>query len=88
MDCELGRIFEESRACDYAVILTSDHGNCEEMRDEAGNMLTNHTVGDVWCFVSAKGVDKIHEGTLSNIAPSVLKLMGLPIPKEMSEPLF
>ena len=51
-------------------------------------MLTNHTVGDVWCFVSAKGVDKIHEGTLSNIAPSVLKLMGLPIPKEMNEPLF
>ena len=88
VDCELGRIFEESSARDYAVILTSDHGNCEEMRDEAGNMLTNHTVGDVWCFVSAKGVDKIHEGTLSNIAPSVLKLMGLPIPKEMNEPLF
>jgi 2,3-bisphosphoglycerate-independent phosphoglycerate mutase len=58
------------------------------MRDAAGNVLTNHTVGDVFCFVKAKGVDAIRSGALSNVAPTILKIMGLPIPAEMDEPLF
>ena len=37
----------------------SDHGNCEEMRDENGEMLTNHTTYDVFCFVYANGVKEI-----------------------------
>jgi 2,3-bisphosphoglycerate-independent phosphoglycerate mutase len=58
------------------------------MRDEEGNILTNHTVGKVWCFVEADGVDKVEAGGLNNIAPTVLKLMGLEIPKEMDHPLI
>lgn len=88
VDSELGRILALAKERGYAVVLTSDHGNCEEMRDEAGNMLTNHTVGDVWCFVSDERVTEISSGGLSNIAPSVLKLMGLEIPKEMDRALF
>ena len=49
---------------------------------------TNHTVGDVFCFIIANGVDKINNGSLNNIAPTVLKLMNLPIPEEMDEPLY
>jgi 2,3-bisphosphoglycerate-independent phosphoglycerate mutase len=88
VDTELGKILDKAKADDYAVIITSDHGNCEEMMDAEGHVLTNHTVGDVWCFVLADGVDAVkeHKG-LNNIAPTVLKLMGLPIPKEMDEPL-
>ncbi|MDQ1243979.1 MAG: 2,3-bisphosphoglycerate-independent phosphoglycerate mutase, partial [Campylobacterota bacterium] len=71
----------------YAVVITSDHGNCEEMRDDAGNVLTNHTVGKVWCFVEAEGVTKVENGALNNIAPTVLKLMGLEIPQEMDHSL-
>ena len=67
---------------------TGDHGNCEEMRDEAGNILTNHTIGQVWCFCLADNVTKLNDGGLNNIAPSVLKIMGLPIPQEMDKPLF
>jgi 2,3-bisphosphoglycerate-independent phosphoglycerate mutase len=57
------------------------------MRDSDGNTLTNHTVGDVYCFIVDDNVKSIKNGGLNNIAPTVLKLMGLNIPKEMDEPL-
>ena len=88
VDYELGLILEEAKKENYNVVLTSDHGNCEMMKDENGNTLTNHTVGDVYCFVIAPNVTKVKEGSLNNIAPTVLKLMQLPIPKEMDEPLI
>ncbi|HIP60970.1 MAG TPA: 2,3-bisphosphoglycerate-independent phosphoglycerate mutase, partial [Sulfurovum sp.] len=89
VDTELGKIIDKAKEDGYAIVLTSDHGNCEEMRDAHGNVLTNHTVGDVWCFVLADGVEEVKEGCgLNNVAPTVLKLMGLAIPKEMDEPLI
>ncbi|MCT7534230.1 2,3-bisphosphoglycerate-independent phosphoglycerate mutase [Aliarcobacter cryaerophilus] len=88
VDYELGLILEEAKKENYNIVLTSDHGNCEMMRDENGNTLTNHTVGDVYCFVIAPNIRKVKEGSLNNIAPTVLKLMGLDIPKEMDEPLI
>lgn len=88
VDRELGLILEKAKEQDYSVVLTSDHGNCEQMRDEQGNMLTNHTVGKVWCFVVADGVSSVADGALDNIAPSVLKLLGLSIPQEMSKSLI
>jgi len=87
VDAELGKIFEKAKENGYAVILTSDHGNCEEMKDEHGNVLTNHTVGKVWCFVEADGVNKVEAGGLNNIAPTVLKLMDIEIPQEMDHSL-
>ncbi|MDD2507939.1 MULTISPECIES: 2,3-bisphosphoglycerate-independent phosphoglycerate mutase [Aliarcobacter] len=88
VDYELGLILEEAKNSNYNIVLTSDHGNCEMMRDENGNTLTNHTVGDVYCFVIAPNVKEVKTGSLNNIAPTVLKLMGLDIPKEMDEPLI
>ena len=88
VDYELGLILEEAKKENYNIVLTSDHGNCEMMKDENGNTLTNHTVGDVYCFVIAPNVKKVKTGSLNNIAPTVLKLMGLDIPKEMDEPLI
>ena len=88
VDYELGLILEEAKKENYNIVLTSDHGNCEMMKDENGNTLTNHTVGDVYCFVIAPNITKVKDGSLNNIAPTVLKLMGLDIPKEMDEPLI
>ena len=88
VDYELGLILEEAKKENYNIVLTSDHGNCEMMKDENGNTLTNHTVGDVYCFVIAPNIIKVKEGSLNNIASTVLKLMGLDIPKEMDEPLI
>jgi len=89
VDTQLGLIIEKAKKEGYNILLTSDHGNCEEMRDSDGNVLTNHTVGEVWCFVLAEGVTKVKEGCgLNNVAPAVLKLMGLEIPSEMDEALI
>jgi 2,3-bisphosphoglycerate-independent phosphoglycerate mutase len=89
VDTELGKIIQKAKEQNYAIVLTSDHGNCEEMVDDEGNVLTNHTVGEVWCWVMAEGVEKLKEGCgLNNVAPTVLKVMGLEIPEEMDEPLF
>ncbi len=89
VDRELGTIITKAQEAGYALLLTSDHGNCEEMCDGAGHTLTNHTVGEVWCFVMAEGVTQLKEGCgLNNIAPTILTLMGLEIPSEMDEALL
>lgn len=88
VDAQLGKILQKAKEKDYAVVITSDHGNCEEMKDDEGNTLTNHTVGKVWCFVVADGVTKVESGGLNNIAPTVLKLMDIEIPSEMDHSLI
>jgi len=89
VDIELGQIIQKAKDEDYNIVLTSDHGNCEEMKDFQGHILTNHTVGEVWCFILADGVNEVKQGGgLNNIAPTVLKLMGIKIPKEMDETLI
>lgn len=88
VDKELGRILDKAKQKDYSLIITSDHGNCEKMKDENGKILTNHTAGYVWCFVIDKDVKKVSDGGLDNIAASVLKLLDIEIPSIMSKPLF
>lgn len=88
VDFELGEIIKKAKELSYNIILTSDHGNCEMMKDKNGNTLTNHTVGDVFCFVISDKVKEISDGGLNNIAPTVLKLMDLDIPDEMDKALF
>ena len=88
VDKELGMIIQKAKEQDYALVLTSDHGNCEQMKDENGKVLTNHTVGDVYCFVMANDVKEVKAGSLNNLAPTVLKLMELKIPSEMDEALI
>ena len=74
----------------YHVIITADHGNAEEMLDrQTGEKLTAHTLNPVpLVIVPAKGVKLSQltheEGLLSDIAPTILKLMQLPKPHEMT----
>lgn len=84
----IGKILEGAKKYDYSYMQISDHGNCEAMYDEANGVLTNHSTFDVFCFVMARGVSKVDNGGLSNVAPTALKIMGLEIPKEMDKPLF
>ena len=86
VDEQLGRIYDAKE--NYNIIQISDHGNCEEMVDDEDNVLTNHTTYDVFCFVDADGINKVKDGGLNNIAPTVLKLMGLEVPKEMDKSLI
>lgn len=84
----LGEILNVAKKQNYAYIQISDHGNCEAMKNENGEILTNHTTFDVFCFVVANEIKKISNGGLSNVAPTILKLMDLEIPKEMDKALF
>ena len=72
----------------YNVFLTSDHGNIEHMRSNDGHPHTAHTTNPVpFVFISShynKSNVKISSGNLSDIAPTILHIMGIEIPKEMT----
>jgi 2,3-bisphosphoglycerate-independent phosphoglycerate mutase len=88
VDKEIGTIIELAKEKSYDVLITSDHGNCEMMKDNEGNTLTNHTTEDVYCFLISEKYKALKDGGLNNIAPTVLKLMDVEIPDEMDEPLI
>ena len=87
VDKQLGRIVEAARREGYSAVITSDHGNVEKMGLASGEKVTSHTTCDVYCFVIDEAVTEIADGSLANIAPTVLQLMHLPIPDEMETPL-
>ena len=69
-----------------ALFITADHGNCECMRDEAGNPHTSHTLNPVPAVLVAQGFEARQlraGGALSDVAPTLLKLMSVAQPVEM-----
>jgi len=70
-----------------SVIITADHGNCEEMVDEKGKPLTAHTTDDVPLVYVSNDSSMIklrNGGRLSDIAPTMLEILNIPKPKEMT----
>jgi 2,3-bisphosphoglycerate-independent phosphoglycerate mutase len=93
VDSGIGAIVDAARAVGGAVLITADHGNCEMMRDPAtGGPHTAHTLNPVpLLYVDDQHKDaKIRSGgRICDVAPTILKLMGLPKPTVMSGvPLF
>jgi len=86
LDKEVGRVLDVAVESGYSVVLTADHGNCDEMIDpESGQPHTQHTQYPVPCMVIDKEARNLAEGgNLSAIAPTLLQLMGIPKPKAMS----
>jgi len=83
VDVALGRLVAAIRAAGGEMLVSADHGNLEQMLDENGVPHTQHTVGPVpLVYVGRKA--RLHHGALRDLAPSVLALMGLPQPAEMS----
>lgn len=68
------------------LLITADHGNVEQMRDsETDQPLTSHTSGPVpLVYVGTSGRKFLTEGSLSDLAPTLLSLLDMPIPKEMT----
>jgi 2,3-bisphosphoglycerate-independent phosphoglycerate mutase len=85
LDREVGRVLDAARAAGYAVILTADHGNCDEMVDPVTQTPhTQHTLYPVPCLVMDEVPWNLGIGAgLDCIAPTVLALMGLPRPAAM-----
>ncbi|HKO82532.1 MAG TPA: hypothetical protein VJU78_19115, partial [Chitinophagaceae bacterium] len=72
-------------ANDYAIFLTADHGNSDYMINEDGSPNTAHTLNLVPFFIIDKDLKgSIKSGKLADLAPTILTVMGLPIPPEMT----
>jgi bisphosphoglycerate-independent phosphoglycerate mutase (AlkP superfamily) len=85
VDAALGKIADAVCATGGALLVTSDHGNCEMMRDPlTGRPHTGHTANDVPVILMAPGDYFFRDGRLADVAPTVLKLMGLPQPAAMT----
>jgi 2,3-bisphosphoglycerate-independent phosphoglycerate mutase len=86
VDASLGRIADAIRKAGGALLVTADHGNCEMMRDPAtGGPHTSHTTNPVpVVLLGARNRGLVAEGRLADIAPTLLELMELPKPKEMT----
>lgn len=86
LDTQVGRVLDAAVKAQYSVVLTADHGNCDEMVDPVTQEPhTQHTLYPVPCLV----IDEINwhlrpGGSLSSIAPTVLQLMGLQQPPSMT----
>jgi len=70
---------------DYTTILIADHGNCETMMNPDGSPHTAHTTNPVPMILIDKEIKSIKNGILGDIAPTILKLMGVEQPKEMTQ---
>jgi 2,3-bisphosphoglycerate-independent phosphoglycerate mutase len=70
---------------DYTTILIADHGNCETMINPDGSPNTAHTTNPVPIILIDKDLKTIKDGVLGDIAPTVLKLIGIPQPEAMTQ---
>ncbi|MBN1327255.1 MAG: phosphoglycerate mutase (2,3-diphosphoglycerate-independent), partial [Candidatus Cloacimonetes bacterium] len=70
---------------DYAIILTADHGNADKMLDESGNIFTAHSKNPVpFLLFTARKTQLRTQGILADIAPTILELLNLNQPAEMT----
>lgn len=83
VDYNLGRIMKKTEEIGMTLFVTADHGNCEEMLDDQGNVLTAHTTNLV-PFIVTDSSYQLKDGKLGDIAPTILKAMGLSKPAEMT----
>jgi 2,3-bisphosphoglycerate-independent phosphoglycerate mutase len=84
VDACLGRIEAAVTDRGGALLITSDHGNCERMSGDHGQPHTAHTTGPVPVVLIGAGERRLKDGRLSDVAPTVLELMGLPLPAQMT----
>ena len=83
MDKCLAKIYDKVYSLGGILIIIADHGNCDVMWDENHNPVTSHTTNPVPCIITKKGIT-IHKGKLADVAPTMIELLGLEIPSEMT----
>jgi 2,3-bisphosphoglycerate-independent phosphoglycerate mutase len=86
LDTEVGRVLDAAIKAEYSIVLTADHGNCDEMVDPiTQEPHTQHTLYPVPCLVIDEANWHLRPGgSLSSIAPTLLQLMGLQQPPSMT----
>lgn len=81
----VGRIAQKATEKGITMLVTADHGNAEVMADEAGAVQTAHTTNEVpFIVVNGGDVELREDGALCDVAPTILKIMGIAQPEEMT----
>ena len=69
---------------DYAFLIIADHGNADFAINTDGSSNTSHSTNPVPCFALNTGFNNIENGKLADIAPTILQIMGIKAPNEMT----
>ncbi|MFA5006988.1 MAG: 2,3-bisphosphoglycerate-independent phosphoglycerate mutase [Candidatus Izemoplasmatales bacterium] len=80
----VGKVVDKILEMGGIALITADHGNCEKMIDDDGTIFTAHTTNPVPLIVTKKGIALRDGGNLGDIAPTMLELMGVAQPVEMT----
>ncbi len=82
----IGDIIPAAKEHNYNIILTADHGNSEKMLDETGQVFTAHSTNDVPLILSltSNKLPELKNGKLADIAPTILRIMKIKQPEEMT----
>ena len=84
MDKCITKIYEKVvKELNGVLIIIADHGNCDVMWDENHKPVTSHTTNPVPCIITMDNIE-VKDGKLADIAPTMLTIMDLPIPEEMT----
>jgi len=84
VDACVKEVIEAALANNYTTIVIADHGNCETMINPDGSPNTAHTTNPVPIIIVDKDINHVEDGVLGDIAPTILKLMGIPQPETMT----
>lgn len=83
VDAALKMVVEEANKHGYVTFITADHGNAELVKDAKSKPVTAHTTNPVPGIITSKDV-ALHDGGLADVAPTVLQLLGIEKPAQMS----
>jgi 2,3-bisphosphoglycerate-independent phosphoglycerate mutase len=79
-----GTVIKSARNHGYDVLVMADHGNADKALNEDGSPNTAHSLNPVPSILITDDYKEIKEGILADVAPTLLKIMGIPIPETMT----
>ena len=83
LDVCLGKIYDKVEELKGTLVITADHGNCDTMIDQENREVTSHSMSKVPFIITNKNI-RLKNGKLADIAPTILSLLKMPVPKEMT----
>ena len=84
VDGALGQVVQAVHESGGACLITADHGNADHMLEPDGSPNTAHSLNPVPVIVTVSGLELVDGGVLADVAPTVLELLGIEQPQQMS----